>query len=79
MQLINHRKSQFISHRLETSDGQRRQESAELRNVGTDRQSLAVHGSYSYIAPDGNEYVVSYTADEFGFHPEGEHIPKAGY
>lgn len=62
--------------RLETSDGTRRQEQAELREFG-DHQALAVRGSYAYIGPDGREYSVSYVADENGFHPEGDHLPVA--
>lgn len=69
----------LVFFRLETSDGQKRQEHAELRHVGTDRQAIAVRGSYSYIGPDGKEYTINYVADEFGFQPEGEHLPKVLY
>ncbi|XP_058460930.1 flexible cuticle protein 12-like [Malaya genurostris] len=61
---------------FETSDGTARQEQAELRNAGTDTESIVVRGSYSYIGPDGTQYVISYVADENGFQPEGAHIPK---
>lgn len=64
-----------VIYRVETSDGQNRQEHGELRNVGTDHESIAVRGSYSYIGPDGVKYTVNYVADEFGFQPEGEHLP----
>ncbi|XP_044743077.1 endocuticle structural glycoprotein SgAbd-8 [Chrysoperla carnea] len=33
------------------------------------------HGSYSYTAPNGEEIVVEYTADENGFRPIGQHLP----
>ncbi|XP_055532794.1 flexible cuticle protein 12-like [Wyeomyia smithii] len=61
---------------FETSDGTSRSEQAELRNAGTDTESIVVRGSYSYVGPDGTQYVINYVADENGFQPEGAHIPK---
>lgn len=52
------------------SDGQEREETAELRNEGTDDEELAVTGSFSYVSPDGKTYRVDYTADKNGFHPK---------
>lgn len=40
----------------EQSDGQKRDETAELRNEGTDDEELAVTGSFSFISPDGHTY-----------------------
>ncbi|XP_067648307.1 pupal cuticle protein Edg-78E-like [Eurosta solidaginis] len=34
-------------------------------------------GSAAYYAPDGQLIQLSYTADENGFHPTGEHLPTA--
>ncbi|KYQ52841.1 Larval cuticle protein 8 [Trachymyrmex zeteki] len=53
----------------EQSDGQKREETAELKNEGTENEALSVVGSFSFIAPDGHTYRVDYTADENGFHP----------
>lgn len=40
----------------EQSDGQKREETAELKNEGTDNEALSVVGSFSFIAPDGHTY-----------------------
>ncbi|XP_061396100.1 larval cuticle protein 4-like [Musca vetustissima] len=34
-----------------------------------------MQGSYEYITPEGEHVKVTYTADENGYHPEGEWIP----
>ncbi|KAL0119985.1 hypothetical protein PUN28_007980 [Cardiocondyla obscurior] len=40
----------------EQSDGQKREETAELKNEGTENESLSVVGSFSFVAPDGHTY-----------------------
>lgn len=65
----------FFSY--ETSDGVSRQEEAELKNVGTDEEAISVRGSISWVAPDGQTYTLNYVADENGFQPQGDHLPKA--
>lgn len=37
---------------------------------------VAVQGANSYISPEGVEIKTTYTADENGYHPVGDHIPK---
>lgn len=32
-------------------------------------------GSFSYTGSDGMQYSITYTADEYGFHPQGAHLP----
>ncbi|XP_011186082.1 pupal cuticle protein Edg-78E isoform X2 [Zeugodacus cucurbitae] len=32
-------------------------------------------GSYSYISPEGQPIQLSYTADENGYQPKGDHLP----
>lgn len=49
-------------------DGSQRQETA-----GPD----GVSGSYSYVSPEGEQVVIEYVADEFGFHATGSHVPQA--
>uniref|UniRef100_A0A6V7KL69 Uncharacterized protein n=1 Tax=Bracon brevicornis TaxID=1563983 RepID=A0A6V7KL69_9HYME len=53
----------------EQSDGQKREETAELKNEGTDDEAMSVVGSFEFVGPDGKTYRVDYTADETGFHP----------
>ncbi|CAH1983157.1 unnamed protein product [Acanthoscelides obtectus] len=59
---------------FETSNGISQEETAETHYEGTEDQFLKVTGSYSYTGPDGVVYTVRYTADDQGFHPEGDHI-----
>jgi hypothetical protein len=53
-----------------------RQETAELKNVGTENEALVVRGTVRWIAADGQEYVLNYIADENGFQPQGDHLPR---
>lgn len=60
----------------ELSNGESRQESAQLRNAGSENEALVITGSYSWVDPATNrKYTVTYTADENGFHPQGDHLP----
>ncbi|XP_046836778.1 flexible cuticle protein 12-like [Vespa crabro] len=61
----------------ELSNGQHHEESAQLTNVGTENEALAVRGSFGWVDPVTNQrYTVNYIADENGFHPQGEHLPS---
>ncbi|NP_001166725.1 endocuticle structural glycoprotein SgAbd-5-like [Bombyx mandarina] len=53
---------------FKTSDGVSRKEEAGLITVG-ENQGIAVRGSYSYLTPDGQEYEVTFTADDKGYKP----------
>ena len=65
----------------ELSDGQARQESAQLvegRSADTNEpiKFYRVTGSYSWVNPiDGKLLTVTYVADENGYRAEGEHLP----
>lgn len=65
-----------ISNSYETSDGVSRQEEAELKNIGTENEALSVRGTITWIADDGQQYTLNYIADENGFQPQGDHLPK---
>lgn len=60
----------------ETSDGVSRQESAVVNNLGSENEELAVKGSISWTAPDGQVITLNYIADKNGFQPQGDHIPQ---
>lgn len=75
VQIYDHFYSYLFSYA--TSDGVEREERGLLKNAGTENEAMEVRGSYSYIGPDGITYTIRFLADENGFQPEGEHIPKA--
>ncbi|KAM8710138.1 hypothetical protein ACLKA7_016865 [Drosophila subpalustris] len=66
-----------FNYAFETSDGNKQQAEGILNNVGTDAESLAVRGSFSYVADDGQTYTINYVADENGYQPQGAHLPVA--
>lgn len=68
---------EYFCFSYETSDGSEKDEVGEIRNAGTDEESIAVTGHYSYVGDDGKTYDVKYTADENGFQPEGDHLPPS--
>lgn len=61
----------------ETSDGVTREEEAELKNAGSENESLSVRGSFSFVGADGQTYSVTFIADENGYQPSGAHLPQA--
>ncbi|CAG9560420.1 unnamed protein product [Danaus chrysippus] len=67
---------------FELSDQTKREEEGELKNAGSENESIAVKGSYSWVDKDGQVYTVNYVADENGFQPtieqsNGGAIPPA--
>lgn len=53
------------------------QEKGYVKNYGQGEENeiQTAEGSYSYTAPDGTRITVTYTADENGFVPKGDHLP----
>lgn len=68
----------WLDSSWEQTDGQRAQQSGQLKNEGREDESLAVTGSFSWVGPDGVTYTVTYTADEDGYKPEIEQGPGGG-
>ncbi|EDV41244.1 uncharacterized protein Dana_GF10922 [Drosophila ananassae] len=66
-----------FNYAYKTSDGQQGEASGVLNYPGSDHESLAVKGSYSFVGDDGVTYTVNYIADENGFQPQGAHLPVA--
>ncbi|XP_011878119.1 PREDICTED: endocuticle structural glycoprotein SgAbd-2-like [Vollenhovia emeryi] len=65
------------SYSYQTGNGIQVQEQGQLTKISKDEDANRVQGSFSYTDPDGNPIVLSYIADENGFHPGGEHLPVA--
>lgn len=59
----------------ETGNGISAQEQGELKNAGSEAEAQSVAGSFSYTSDDGQKITLTYTADENGFQPQGDHLP----
>lgn len=57
--------------RYQTENGITAQELGKQRGSGPDAV-LEVQGDYSYTSPEGKQIVMSYVADDSGFHPSGD-------
>ncbi|XP_075149471.1 pupal cuticle protein [Haematobia irritans] len=55
-------------YEFETSNG--------IKHAQQGASDGSVQGSSSYISPEGIEIKTTYVADETGYHPVGDHIPK---
>ncbi|XP_004524496.1 larval cuticle protein 8-like isoform X1 [Ceratitis capitata] len=66
-----------FNYAYETSNGIKEDAQGELHNEGSENEAIAVRGSYSFVADDGQTYTVTYVADENGFQPQGAHLPVA--
>lgn len=65
----NQNDGETFSYSFETSNGI----SAEESGVATN--GVQAQGGYSYTGDDGQTYRITYTADENGYLPQGDHLP----
>lgn len=63
--------------RYETENKILAEEQAKVTNKGTKDESIASKGYYQYLGDDDMQYKLTYTADENGFIPQGDHLPKS--
>ncbi|XP_017002698.1 endocuticle structural glycoprotein SgAbd-3 [Drosophila takahashii] len=62
-------------YHYELKDGSKATQDGVLKTVNSEHDGESVNGKYSFVADDGETYVVSYTADENGYRPVGAHLP----
>ncbi|XP_017460600.1 PREDICTED: endocuticle structural glycoprotein SgAbd-8 [Rhagoletis zephyria] len=63
-------------YEYETGNGINAQESGFVKNADDPCNAvLTAEGSFSYTSPEGQAFLVTYTADENGFRPQGDHLP----
>ncbi|KAG7206512.1 hypothetical protein KM043_003857 [Ampulex compressa] len=61
----------------ETSNGIRAQEEGHPNQLDAETTAMEARGDFSFTAPDGQVYRVSYVANQDGFQPQGDHLPVA--
>ncbi|CAG9127509.1 unnamed protein product [Plutella xylostella] len=69
LKLVNENDGENFSYSFETSNGI----SAEESGVATN--GVMAQGAFAYTGDDGQSYRVTYTADENGYQPRGDHLP----
>lgn len=59
----------FLNFSYQLSDGREVRSNAYKKRLDDGREVLVINGLYSYVAPNGVKYTVSYYSDETGYHP----------
>lgn len=59
-----------------TENGIQQEASGQLKRV-EDHDVMVMRGSYTYVDTDGRDVLVTWYADETGFHPESDILPVA--
>ncbi|XP_045525884.1 uncharacterized protein LOC123715102 [Pieris brassicae] len=66
---VNENDGDRFTYRFETSNG------ITAEETGVASGGVKAQGGYSYTGDDGKSYTITYTADEQGYQPQGEHLP----
>ncbi|XP_041985056.1 trithorax group protein osa-like [Aricia agestis] len=69
LKYVNENNGDSYEYSYETSNGISAGESGVATN------GVMAQGGFSYTGDDGKPYSITYTADENGFQPQGEHLP----
>lgn len=64
-----------FKYSYEGGDGTKSFQSGVLKGVDEEHMGEAVVGGFSYKDEEGNDFMISYTADENGYRPVGAHLP----
>ena len=66
-----------FEYSFESENGIKQQAFGQRKAIGEDGSDVIVmKGSYEYIGPDGNIYVVDWEADENGYRATAPHLPQ---
>ncbi|CAH2075266.1 unnamed protein product, partial [Iphiclides podalirius] len=60
---------------FEQTDGTKHEQQGEVVNEGREDEHLTIKGRFTFVAPDGVVYTITYVADENGYQPEIEQGP----
>ncbi|XP_040581928.1 uncharacterized protein [Lepeophtheirus salmonis] len=66
--------SNFV-YSFQSENGIKQEAEGTTKFVG-DTEVVVMKGSYEYVGPDGQTYVVDWYADETGYHPSAPHLPQ---
>jgi len=70
--------TRYESHSYETGNNIIAEESGYIKTIGEGEEraeAIVQQGTFSYTSPEGQLITIHYTADETGFHAQGDHIP----
>nr|XP_040582085.1 endocuticle structural glycoprotein SgAbd-8-like isoform X3 [Lepeophtheirus salmonis] len=67
--------SNDFDYSFKTENGIMQKAAGTTKLIG-DTEVVVMKGSYEYVGPDGQTYVVDWYADETGYHPSAPHLPQ---
>ncbi|XP_047517154.1 protein SPT2 homolog isoform X2 [Pieris napi] len=69
LKYVNENDGDRFTYSFETTNG------ITAEETGVASGGVKAQGGYSYTGDDGKAYTITYTADEQGYQPQGEHLP----